>query len=143
MKYYCNSVAKLLTIMLLMIVAGCASNTMQEVKDYEAAGDAYRADFEYDKALTNYLKAAELNPETADIYYKIGLVYGLKHSREHPYDSVVAGRQNQLSRIERAEDSNYYLAVKYFRKASDLGHRGARNLLRTMDDNLQHFDVSY
>jgi len=139
-----NKQVYLFFIALLIFMIGCSTSLQEdEFTDHLQLAESYQAEFDYDQALKHFFKAAELDPNNAALYYKIGRIYGIKHSREPANASIIGGRINQQSRVKRRKESNYHLAVKYLQKASDLGHINARQLLRAMYDNTQHLDVKY
>jgi len=140
----------ILTFLLISVglfMMSCSSGVIEQESEnseyYIMEGDNYFSLNEYDKALSSYQKAKELDNTNAETYYKIGLVYGSLHSQEGSESSIIRGRKNRLDRVERLPESNYNQAVYYFRKAYELGHLGAREILRTMHENIQHRDVQH
>lgn len=83
-----------LGIFCIMLICVVAFREVQPVKDdeeegdeeeqkenadaYHKRGDTYDEKEEYDKAVADYNKAIELNPNDADAYYNRGVIYGDK-----------------------------------------------------------------
>lgn len=145
-----KTVASAFAIVLVTLYQGCSIGSSTPTKEADKGFDVqiqlaerYYEKFDYDNALVHYKKALEIQPENPGIHYSIGMIYGFKHSAENPGQSIIGGRESQLSGIVRHPDSNYQQAVKYLRKAAELGHLEAREILRAMHDNIQRFDVKY
>ena len=135
---------ELLSVVILLLFAGCSLISREsDTLNYLSIADTYYSEFEYDKALEYYLLAAETENDNGETYYKIGLIYGTYHNQKHPNESIIGGRQNQQTGVIRREGSDFSLSVKYLRKAAELGHVGARQILRVMHDNIQDLDVKY
>lgn len=141
------AVISLLCLSILM--SGCSNTAARETRkqarlaeEYISAAESYRSGFQYDEALRYYKKALEIDAENADLLYSIGHIYALKHGQEGDR-SIIGGRKNQQGRIIRHPESSYSYSIKYLRKAADLGHIEARQLLRAIHDNIQHLDVKY
>ena len=134
-------------IMATFFISSCSVKTAtNETKQFEQLmlkGDAHYLESDFEEAIANYLKAAEINSDDPVTFYKIGLVYGAMHNHEESNFSVVGGRKNRQDRIQRRDDSSFSNAVYYFNKAAMMGHHGSREILRAMYDNIQHLDVQY
>jgi tetratricopeptide (TPR) repeat protein len=79
MKLFFRIILKIFLI--LTILAGCA--TIEEIKETDSdeslnQGIALLEEGQYDRAITNFNKAIELNPRYADAYYNRGVAYGEK-----------------------------------------------------------------
>jgi len=134
-----------LAVLMILSITGCTrgGEVIDGSERYLEMGDMLRNEGDYYGALDSYLLAAEQEPEKADIFYRIGLVYGILHNQEGADRSLIGGKPNRISKRIYSEESNYSRAVYYFSRASDMGHEASREILRTMYDNIQHRDVKY
>jgi tetratricopeptide (TPR) repeat protein len=137
-----------LIIVSLFLISGCAlagqyEENSRSPEEYREIGDQYFNEGELQTALDYYLTASGKEPENPLYYYKIGLVYGTLASLEGYDRSLKRGKTNQLSRKLYREDSHFNNALYYFNKAAGLGHLPSREIIRTMDENIQHRDVKY
>ena len=131
-------------VILSLLLVGCSSiNKDESVDQYLFLGNQYKDNHQYEKALKQYYQAAEIEPDNPEIYYKIGLLYGFKHSQRASTSSIIGGRRNRLDRVQRKAESDYSLTVKYLNKAAELGHKEAYQVLRVFHQNIQHKDVKY
>lgn len=135
-------------VLLIIFLTGCSSFISEEQEivttdDLLSKGDLYFGEGEFQEALDHYLAAAEIEPENPVFFYKAGLVYGTLHSLEGANRGLLRGRENRLSRMLYRDDSHFNNAVYYFEKAAGMGHHPSREILRTMEQNIQHRDVKY
>ncbi|MCK5486751.1 MAG: tetratricopeptide repeat protein, partial [Desulfobacterales bacterium] len=75
--------------LILTILAGCA--TTEEIKETDSdellnQGIALLEEGQYDKAISDYNKAIEINPKDAEAYYNRGYAYGEKGE----YDKAIS-----------------------------------------------------
>jgi tetratricopeptide (TPR) repeat protein len=135
----------ILAVLIILLLAGCSrgGEVVESGENYLEKGLLLQSEGDYYKALESYMTAADLEPERAEIYYRIGLVYGILHNQEGADRSLIGGKPNRISRRVYTDESHYSRAVHYFRKGADLGHQPSRDILRTMYDNIQHKDVKY
>jgi tetratricopeptide (TPR) repeat protein len=66
-----------LIFVILTIFIGCAATqkTKEDAEAYYNRGNAYKKNAQYDKAISAFTKAIEINPRHADAYYTRGVVY--------------------------------------------------------------------
>jgi tetratricopeptide (TPR) repeat protein len=86
MKLFFRIIFKIFFILTILI--GCAST--QEIKEdaetYYNRGIVYEKKGQYDKAISDFTKAIEINPGHADAYYTRGVVYYYKKDYEKALD---------------------------------------------------------
>ena len=82
MKLFFRIIFKIFLI--LTILAGCA--TTQEIKEdaeaYYNRGNAYEKKGQYDKAISDYSKAIEINPKYAKAYNNRGIAHAIRGQYE-------------------------------------------------------------
>ena len=86
MKLFFRIIFKIFFILAILI--GCAAT--QEIKEdaeaYYNRGNAYEKKGQYDKAISDFTKAIEINPRHADACYNRGVVYYYKKDYEKALD---------------------------------------------------------
>jgi tetratricopeptide (TPR) repeat protein len=77
-----------LIFFILTIFIGCAATheTKEDAEAYYNRGNAYKKNGQYDKAISDFTKAIEINPRHADAYYTRGVVYYYKKDYEKALD---------------------------------------------------------
>ncbi len=67
---------KLILIALAIFISTCATPKMgNNAETYYNRGNAYGKKGQYDKAISDYTKAIEINPSYAKAYYNRGVAY--------------------------------------------------------------------
>ncbi len=137
------ALASILLVSCSIIIPGKENDQKEQLmQQYLDQAESHRAEFNYDESLIYLKKALQIKPNNSEIIYKIGLVYGIKHGQEGN-STIIGGRRNQQGRIKRHPESSYIKSVRYLKKAADMGHVQARQLLRALHNNIQHLDVKY
>jgi tetratricopeptide (TPR) repeat protein len=97
MKLFFRIIFKIFFILTIFI--GCAAT--QEVKEdadtYYNRGNAYEKKGQYDKAISDFTKAIEINPRHADAYYSRGVVYYYKKDYEKALDDFYKAQKLGLN----------------------------------------------
>jgi tetratricopeptide (TPR) repeat protein len=71
-----------------MLTVGCTATneTKEDAEAYDNRGNAYKKNGQYDKAISEFTKAIEINSRHADAYYTRGVVYYYKKDYEKALD---------------------------------------------------------
>ena len=141
-------IAKLIPLFIIIsTLFGCSLKTARDYspppEELIALGDYQYSEQNYSEALDYYLTALDYLKDKPELYYKIGMVYGIKKSLEQDDNTLVREKRHRLDRRRYREDSHHNNAIYYFRKGAVLGHQPSREILRVLYDNIQHQDVKY
>ena len=97
MKLFFRIIFKIFFILTIFI--GCAAT--QEIKEnaetYYNRGNAYEKKGQYDKAISDFTTAIEINPRHADAYYSRGVVYYYKKEYEKALDDFYKAQKLGLN----------------------------------------------
>jgi tetratricopeptide (TPR) repeat protein len=96
-----------------------------------------------DEAIQCYQKAIKLNPQYAEAYINLGLVYYNRGVSQLEMANAIPGNQTERYEIEKSKaDAEFRKALPYFEKSHQL--EGSNNtvldLLKTLYYRLQMFD---
>lgn len=69
-------------VLLILIFAGCTTNYEKSSKTFNAMGYEYHKKGQYDKAIVEYNRALELNPQNFEAYVNRGNAYEAKGAHE-------------------------------------------------------------
>jgi tetratricopeptide (TPR) repeat protein len=84
-----------LIFFMLTISIGCAATheTKEDAEAYYNRGKAYKKNGQYDKAISDFTKAIEINPRHAGAYYTRGVVYYYKKDYEKALDDFIRAQK--------------------------------------------------
>ena len=80
MKRLNISIVLSVSFLIMLLFLGCAKVQQPKLEDAEAylnRGVAYGHKGQYDKAISEFTKAIEINPRDAEAYYNRGLSYSI------------------------------------------------------------------
>jgi tetratricopeptide (TPR) repeat protein len=95
MEVYSVILRLLFLVLPLLLTAGCVameSDAERDTRAYFDRGEVYSAKGQYDQAIAEYTKAAELSPRRPEIYNNRGLAYTDKGE----YDQAIADYNKAL-----------------------------------------------
>ena len=94
---------------------------------YENLGSAYEGEYDFENALTSYLKAYEINPYNTPIYCRLATIYSKMHNLD-----------KSISLLKEAKRSAYYKVLKWTDVA---GIKRTDNTFKTViDDQLKNYE---
>jgi tetratricopeptide (TPR) repeat protein len=106
MKQFLVLTERLLILSAIVIAIGCVSQAII----YYNRGNDYLHEGDYDRALENYNKAIELDPDIYQVYGNRGNIYDVKGE----YEKAIADQTKALE-INPRDGRNYYnRAVSYY-----------------------------
>ena len=86
-------------------------SALQTAEEWSAKGDIAHNKWEYEEAIDCYEKAIKLNPNSVDIYFKLGYVY--ERGRQD-YDKAIKCYNKAIEYLEKEEKLNPNLSYAYF-----------------------------
>jgi tetratricopeptide (TPR) repeat protein len=80
----------LLIVIVLLLAAGCATKQtdLNDANAYNYRGIAYQRKGQYDRAISAYTKALEINPRIAEVYCNRGRAYFKKGQYDKAWENV-------------------------------------------------------
>ncbi|MBF0458202.1 MAG: tetratricopeptide repeat protein [Nitrospirae bacterium] len=75
-------------VLLLVVFLPLQSFGENAAESYFSRATKYMEKGAYDKAIVNFTKALKINPNLAEAYYNLGLIYG---KEKHDFDNAIAG----------------------------------------------------
>jgi tetratricopeptide (TPR) repeat protein len=114
MKRFDMSTILLGWVLIVLLVAGCAEvqKPSLDAESYNNRGAAYAKEGEYDKAISDFNKAIELNPRYADAYNNRGAAYAKKGE----YEKAISDYSKAIELNPRYADAYYNRGLAYYGK---------------------------
>ena len=96
-----------------VLFIGCT--TKDDAETYSNQGAAYAAKGQHDRAISEFNKALEINPQHAEIYYNRGMVYRAKEQ----YDQAISDYNKAIEINDTDFEAIKGLGVVYMLRALD------------------------
>ena len=93
MKLFFLIIIKIFFILTIFIGCAATQETEEDAEIYYNQGNAYKKNGQYDKAISDFTKAIEINPKHADAYYTRGVVYYYKEDYEKALDDFYTAQR--------------------------------------------------
>jgi tetratricopeptide (TPR) repeat protein len=88
-------------VLTLIFTIGCDTTAVEKTKeDYIHRGVAYYGKGQFDKAISDYNKAIEINPKYAIAHYNIGCIYSLQNNLSKALKYLELAFQNDYDNFD-------------------------------------------